>query len=256
MPVPSPSSDGLDETLKTSQETLETANLLLQALAQELVLPTVSTDEALYTLMEHLHHRFLQMQHLLKQCHETRETLSTCMTHMMERTQQCHTLLSALRCVAPHGALHDLPEHWSPEQLGITLSTPLDTVLPTASCQVPQVAQCDPPFQQYPEIPQDLTSATFMPHEAFALTDQSFRDKHSVVYAMFQAIVLQGGRASTEQIKQYLVSMGMTQKDGTPYDHAPATKITTHVNYLVRRKLVALTGAGVYVSRFGWQKSS
>jgi hypothetical protein len=243
-------------TQETPQETalLQTANLLIQEVAQTLALPHVSSEPALYSLIDTTHERFQHLNVLLKQCHEQQQSLLMCMEHLATQAQQLHTVLSALQCLMPHPALSTLPSVWSVEQLGISASVwSSHQHTDTHTRSIPHVIQCSTPSEQYPEIPQDLTSATFVPQKAFEQTAQSFKNKDSIIYAMFQAIVLQGGRATTEEIKQYLVRSGVTQTDGRTYEHAPATKITTQVNYLVRRKLVALTGTGVYISRFGWE---
>lgn len=108
------------------------------------------------------------------------------------------------------------------------------------------------PFTSYTsETPSDRI---FLPDQAFAEVNQVLKQKNSTNYEIFRAIVFSGGRATTEQIKQYLVENNIQQPtSGEGFEHVELTDISSRVNYLVRKNLVQAAGGGVFISNLGWQ---
>ena len=97
----------------------------------------------------------------------------------------------------------------------------------------------------------------FLPDQAFEAANQVLRQKNSLNYEIFRAIVFNGGRATTEQIKQYLVQNNITQPTtGEGFEHVELTDISSRVNYLVRKGIVDPAGKGLFISRLGWQEES
>jgi TolA-binding protein len=88
---------------------------------------------------------------------------------------------------------------------------------------------------------------------AFHEVNQRLRQRDSVNYEIFRAIVYQGGRANTEQVKQYLVEQGIKQPaTGDGFDHVTLADISARVNYLVKKGLVIIEQRGQFKSVYGW----
>ncbi len=98
-------------------------------------------------------------------------------------------------------------------------------------------------------------SKIFLPDLAFSEVDRILRKKTSMNYEIFRAIVFNGGKATTEQIKAYLVENGITQPTtGEGFENVELTDISSRTNYLVRKGLVSPDGRGLFISNLGWIK--
>lgn len=98
-----------------------------------------------------------------------------------------------------------------------------------------------------------FSDKTFLPDVAFEQADGILRRKNSINYDLFRAIVFNGGRASTEEMKRYLVENGIRQPgNGQPFDDVELTDISSRVNYLVRKGIVEPDGRGNFTSCLGW----
>jgi DNA repair exonuclease SbcCD ATPase subunit len=98
-----------------------------------------------------------------------------------------------------------------------------------------------------------LENQTFIPERAFAEVDTVLRKKTSINYELFRAIVFNGGQATTEQIKQYLLEHDIRQPaNGQGFENVELTDISSRINYLVRKGLVAPDGRGRFISKLGW----
>jgi hypothetical protein len=96
----------------------------------------------------------------------------------------------------------------------------------------------------------------FIPEKAFHEADSFLRRKTSVNYNLFQAIVHHGGKASTEQIRQYLIENRIqqpTHQEG--FEEVPLTDISSRVNYLVRKGLVQPDERGSFIACVGWENA-
>ncbi len=99
----------------------------------------------------------------------------------------------------------------------------------------------------------DLASKLFLPDVAFTDVDQVLRKRTSLNYNIFRAIVFNGGRATTEQIKSYLVENQITQPTSNEgFENMGLTDISSRTNYLVRKGVVEPDGRGVFRSKLGW----
>jgi TolA-binding protein len=93
----------------------------------------------------------------------------------------------------------------------------------------------------------------FSAEVAFHEVNQRLRQRDSVNYEIFRAIVYQGGRANTDQIKQYLIEQDIRQPaTGTPFHEVTLADISARVNYLVKKGLVVIEQRGQFKSVFGW----
>lgn len=94
---------------------------------------------------------------------------------------------------------------------------------------------------------------SFLPDLAFQQADTLLRKKTSINYDLFRAIVFNGGRASTEAIRQYLVDNHICQPaSGESFEKVALTDISSRVNYLVRKGIVKPSSRGTFVSCLGW----
>lgn len=101
----------------------------------------------------------------------------------------------------------------------------------------------------------NYNATSFLPSLAFEAADKILKQKTSLNYELFRAIVLKGGQASTQQIKQFLLDHRITQPgSGQGFDEVPLTDISSRVNYLIRKGLVASEGRGVFKSLLGWEE--
>ena len=99
-----------------------------------------------------------------------------------------------------------------------------------------------------------LPAGIFLPEQAFAEASALLRKKTSINYELFRAIVFNGGRASTEEIKQYLLEHNIKQPASREsFEQVELTDISSRINYLVRKGLVDPDGRGNFVSRLGWR---
>ncbi|MEB3207087.1 MAG: hypothetical protein VKK59_07065 [Vampirovibrionales bacterium] len=94
---------------------------------------------------------------------------------------------------------------------------------------------------------------TFLPDEAMARVTEILKRPGSLNYELYRAIVLAGGRASTEQIRQYLIEHNIARPhQGDAFVDVSLSDISSRVNYLVRKGAVQSVGNGVFQTVFGW----
>ncbi len=103
----------------------------------------------------------------------------------------------------------------------------------------------------------ELRLKAFYPDEAFAATESLLPRKESINYELFKAIVLNGGKASTEDIKAYLLENNIVSPTtGEGFEEVGLSQISSRVNYLMRKNIVSSLGGGMFVSNYGWGNPS
>ena len=108
--------------------------------------------------------------------------------------------------------------------------------------------------RQLPLLPPS-SDGMFLPELAFKQGDTILKRKDSINYEIFRAIVYQGGQATTEQIRQYLVEQGVTvPKTGETFETVTLSEISARVSYLVKHGIARPVGGGCYLSCFGWDQ--
>jgi hypothetical protein len=99
-----------------------------------------------------------------------------------------------------------------------------------------------------------MPKGIFIPENAFKEAGLLLRRKNTLNYQLFQAIVLNGGQATTEAIKAHLLENHICQPgSGDSFETVALTDISSRINYLVRKNIVRPIGRGVFESCFGWQ---
>lgn len=94
---------------------------------------------------------------------------------------------------------------------------------------------------------------TFHPERALSEVSLILKQKNSLNAEMFKAVVFNGGKASTEEIKRYLVETGAKQpQTGEGFEAVPLTEISSRANYLVRKGVLQPMGRGDFYCTLGW----
>lgn len=102
----------------------------------------------------------------------------------------------------------------------------------------------------------DLQLKSFYPDEALAQIEHLLPRKDSLNYHFFKAIVYYGGKATTEEIRQYLIDNEITYPTtGQTFDDIGLSQVSSRVNYLIRKNIARSMGGGVFVSNYGWRDS-
>jgi hypothetical protein len=108
--------------------------------------------------------------------------------------------------------------------------------------------------RQLPLLPPS-SDGVFLPALAFKQGDTILKRKDSINYEIFRAIVYQGGQATTEQIRQYLVEQKVViPKTGETFETVSLSEISARVSYLVKHGIARSVGTGSYLSCFGWDQ--
>lgn len=131
--------------------------------------------------------------------------------------------------------LSSLAENLKPSRELKTSQKPSFTSVPT---HAPQIS--------YP-------GTNFLPELAFQQVNLLLRKTTSINYDLFRAIVFNGGKATTEEIRQYLVENHVKQPgSGEGFEQVELTDISSRVNYLVRKGIVKPEGRRLFISLLGW----
>lgn len=97
----------------------------------------------------------------------------------------------------------------------------------------------------------------FIPEMAFTSVGNLIRRKETLNYELFRAVVLNGGRADSHVVKQYLVEHDIRLPgSGEGFDNIPLSNISSRLNYLVRKGIIAQESRGTFISCYGWQKEN
>jgi hypothetical protein len=121
---------------------------------------------------------------------------------------------------------------------------------PLASDPVPAVVL---PQQAKQGMQASYRKQTFLPDQAFQQADTLLKQKQSLNYDLFRAIVFNGGIANTEQIRDYLITQGIQQPNsGGSFATVDRSEISARVGYLIRKGLVEAMGKGQFIAKLGW----
>jgi hypothetical protein len=97
------------------------------------------------------------------------------------------------------------------------------------------------------------TLKMFHPDAALRQVEAVLRHKQSMNYELFKAVVFHGGKATTEEIKTFLVENNICQpQSGEGFETVPLTEISSRANYLVRKGILHTMGRGVFFTSLGW----
>lgn len=95
----------------------------------------------------------------------------------------------------------------------------------------------------------------FIPDLALNEVGKFLRTKNNLNYEIFKSVIYNGGQASTDEIKDYLVKNRIKQpKTGKYFDDVELKDISSRANYLVRKKLLISSGPGLFQSTLGYSE--
>ncbi len=101
-----------------------------------------------------------------------------------------------------------------------------------------------------------MENRNFYPDKAFDEAGDYLKRKTSFNYDIFRAVVFNGGQASTDEIKRYLIENNIKMPgNGKSVSEVPKTDLSSRINYLVRKGLLTSTGRGQFMSLVGWEQS-
>lgn len=155
--------------------------------------------------------------------------------------------------------LHDLKQQ---KQKLIALKLSLESILnqPTAPVKpyatLPMGNGNSPAPLAAPHRLDDFQLKSFYPDQAITDTEHLLPRKESLNYQLFRAIVYYGGKATTEEIRQYLIDNQITYPTtGQTFDEIGLSQVSSRVNYLIRKGIVQSLGSGRFASNYGWSES-
>jgi DNA repair exonuclease SbcCD ATPase subunit len=93
----------------------------------------------------------------------------------------------------------------------------------------------------------------FLPDQAISHVKSYLRIKNNLNYEIYKAIVFSSGKATTAEIKEYLVENKIKQpQSGKGFEEVELKEISSRVNYLVRKGVLISPEPGTFRSVFGW----
>lgn len=98
----------------------------------------------------------------------------------------------------------------------------------------------------------DYTNGVFIPEKAFEDADHILTHRQSINYEFFRAIVLNGGHASTRDIRDYLIDNKIKTQNGKGFEDSKLSEISARVAYLVKKGVIRAIAPGRFLSCFGW----
>lgn len=201
-----------------------------------------------------------RLESLLEETEQELERLSPQIEKLEKQVEKLRQLrLEKQKLITLKLSLQSILENYSDSKVAREADYTLENYLPygTASSRTlhsPMAGWQGSMSYNHPPFPAPRQqTGTFIPDMAFQQVSQVLRKRNSLNYELFRAIVFNGGQASTEQIKQYLVEHQITQPaSGQGFEAVELTDISSRVNYLVRKGLVNPDGRGNFVSCLGW----
>jgi hypothetical protein len=96
------------------------------------------------------------------------------------------------------------------------------------------------------------SSGAFFPEKAYEGADEILQYRHSVNYEIFRAVVLNGGQASTRDIRDYLIEHNIKTPAGKTFEDARLSEVSARTAYLVKKGVIQAIAPGRFQSCFGW----
>lgn len=98
-----------------------------------------------------------------------------------------------------------------------------------------------------------LPDGVFIPDVALEQAKAFIKQPGTLNHNIFKAIVYSGGRATSEQVRNYLINNDIRlPKTNQPFDEVPLAKLSTKLTYLAKQGMIDQHN-GIYTSKLGWQ---
>lgn len=98
------------------------------------------------------------------------------------------------------------------------------------------------------------SNGVFLPELAFKQADEVLRYRQSMNYEIFRAIVLNGGKATTAEVRNYLIEQDIRTPQGKGFENSKLSDVYPRIAYLVKRGVLRPIAPGYFLSCFGWDR--
>ena len=115
--------------------------------------------------------------------------------------------------------------------------------------EVPKTKKVKMPYQG---VLSAESTGVFLPELAFQEADEVLRHRQSMNYEIFRAVVLNGGKATTAEVRHYLIEQNIRTPQGKSFEKATLSEVYPRIAYLVKRGVLRPIGPGYFLSCFGW----
>jgi hypothetical protein len=233
----------LTDTLLTDTRVTDTFLAeTLQAETPRTDLPRLADVETLQTLFDQATAELAELEPALLTMETTLTQLQAEYTTLKAQHQRVLTLKQSLQPLLglPHANSDKPNSDKSSAKHASQPSTPSATSIKTDSIKA------DLPTLAY-------VGQGFSAEVAFHEGNTRLRQRDSVNFEIFRAIVYAGGQATTDQVKQYLIEQNIQQPgSGQGFEHVSLADISARANYLVKKGLIVIERRGVFKSLVGW----
>jgi hypothetical protein len=107
-------------------------------------------------------------------------------------------------------------------------------------------------FSSHQNVLSADSNGVFLPELAFQQADEILRHRQSMNYEIFRAVVLNGGKATTAEVRNYLIEQNISTPQGKSFENATLSEVYPRIAYLVKRGVLRPIGPGYFLSCFGW----
>lgn len=94
---------------------------------------------------------------------------------------------------------------------------------------------------------------TFHPDAAIEQVSSVLKQRESLNFEMFKAVALLGGKATSQEVKDYLIQNQIKQpQTGEGFETVSLAEISSRLNYLIRKNVLKSAERGVVYTPLGW----
>lgn len=212
----------------------------------------VSSQPRLEKLLKETEAELIQLQPIIERLEKEMEKLR----ELRHQKQKLITLKLSLQSILENFQLAETEADYldldSLQNPGGYPLMPVSAAMPSFLTNRSNVSHT--PYKMTPRQGDPYQEMTFYPDVAMEEAEHLLKQKGSLNYELFRSIVLHGGRATTQEIRQFLIDHEIVQPGtGVSFEETPLTDISSRVNYLIRKDLVTSIGRGRFASKLGWK---
>jgi hypothetical protein len=240
---------------KQSKKQVKAPSKATSKASKETTIEGVSSQPRLEKLLKETEAELLELQPKIERLEKEMEKLRV----LRHQKQKLITLKLSLQSILENFQLDETAadyldaDYLDSGATGLS-SSYLPSVLAMPSFLPQRTATSHTPYKMTPRQGDPYQDMTFYPDVAMEEAEQLLKQKGSLNYELFRSIVLHGGRATTQDIRQFLIDHEIVQPGtGISFEETPLTDISSRVNYLIRKDLVTSIGRGRFASKLGWK---
>jgi hypothetical protein len=216
--------------------------------SKERSLQGISSQPRLEKLLKETEAELIQLQPKIERLEKEMENLR----ELRHQKQKLITLKLSLQSILENFQLEETEADYLDLDSTSYPFMPAQTAMPSFLTNRASVSHT--PYKMTPRQGDPYQDMTFYPDVAMEEAEQLLKQKGSLNYELFRSIVLHGGRATTQEIRQFLIDHEIVQPGtGVSFEDTPLTDISSRVNYLIRKDLVTSIGRGRFASKLGWK---